>query len=104
MTILKTAPDGANVLDLAGARAGRAEARALAGESNPVLKIDAGYLELKPEIDITTSEDFLAGQTRVALSKLLVDPADVDALLSAGLSTGDLEAITKFVAGATPGE
>lgn len=104
MTIQKTAPDGANVLDLAGARAGRAEARALAGESNPLLKLEAGFIELRPEIDITTSDDFLAGRTRVALSKLLVDPTDVDELLKSGLSTGDLAAITEFVAGKTPGE
>lgn len=104
MTILKKAPEGANVLDLAGARAGRAEARALAGEANPVLKLEAGFIELRPEIDITTSDDFLAGRTKAALAKLLVDPADVDELLKSGLSTGDLEAITKFVAGKTPGE
>ncbi len=104
MSILMTAPDGANVLDLDAARAARAEARAAAGEANPFIKVSAGYIEVRPEIDLLVIEDFNANRISAALERLLVDPADVPALLSAGLSSADLQGITEFVTGKTLGE
>jgi hypothetical protein len=104
MAILKSAPEGANVLDLDAARVARAEARAAAGESLPLIKVAAGYVETKPEIDLTCADDFVAGRISAGLAKLLADPTDVASLLADGLSRDDLEAITTFVAGTSLGE
>lgn len=104
MAILSSAPEGAEVLDLDAARAARAEARAAAGKGLPLIKVSAGYVEAKPEIDLECAEDFLAGRFRDGLAKLLADPADVDALWAGGLSRADLDTIGEFVNGATSGE
>lgn len=104
MTILKKAPVGANVLDFKEARAARAEARALAGVSAPFLKLNAGFVELKPELDLRASDDLDRGDLVSALGKMLADPADVDALLAEGLSGEDLGSISKHVAGLSLGE
>jgi hypothetical protein len=104
MAILNTAPEGANVLDLGAARAARAEVRAASGQSVPLIKIDAGFIEVRPEIDLLCAEDFVAGKFHEGLAKLLVDPADIDVLLADGLSKDDLEAITTFVTGTGLGE
>jgi hypothetical protein len=104
MSILKAAPSGASVLDLGAARAARAEARAAAGEGNPFIKLDAGYVEVRPEFDITLALDFQNENIEGGLAKLLVDPTDVAVLLSEGLTTGDLTAITQFVSGKSLGE
>ncbi len=104
MAILAAAPEGAQVLDVEAARAARAEARAAAGQGNPFIKVAAGFIEVRPEVDIESAENFLAGRLREGLAKLLIDPADVDVVLAGGLSRADLDAIGEFVMGATSGE
>jgi len=104
MSILTDAPEGAKVLDLGAARVARAEARAAAGDGVQVIKVDAGYVQVRPEMDLEAAEDFLAARFRAGLAKLLVDPADVDPLLAGGLSKGDLDAIGEFITGTTQGE
>jgi len=104
MSVLLTAPEGANVLDLGAARAARAEVRASEGVSAPYLKLAAGYVPVKPEFDITVALDFQAEDIRGGLEKLLADPADLDLLLADGLSKQDLEEITQFLVGSTLGE
>jgi hypothetical protein len=103
MAILKEAPAGANVLDLGAARAARAEARAATGAVDPVIKLTAGFVPIKPEFDVTVAELLVGGKIREALAALLVDPADVDSLISEGISAQDLNAIVAFV-GASVGE
>lgn len=104
MAILKNAPEGAKVLDLEAARVARAEVRAAEGEGNPVIKLAAGYVEVRPEIAISVATKFEQGDVRGGLAGLLVDPADVDALFEDGLTAKDMEEITKFLTGMTPGE
>lgn len=104
MAILSEAPAGANILDLGQARAARAEARAAAGEGNPLVKLTAGYVEVKPEFDIFIGELLMVGKTRDALTGLLVHPEDVDALIGEGLTPADLNAIVEFIGGVTLGE
>ncbi|MBC7594530.1 MAG: hypothetical protein H7288_11430 [Kineosporiaceae bacterium] len=104
MSILSEAPAGANVLDLGAARVARAEARAAAGLANPYIKLAAGFVEVRAEFDIGVALDFQAEDIKGGLTKLLVDPADVDALINDGLSAADLTAITEFVTGSTLGE
>jgi len=104
MSIRDTAPEGAKVLDVGAARVARAEARAAAGDGLPWIKVTAGYIEVRPEVDLEAAEDFLGARFRAGLMKLLVDPADVDVLLSDGLSKGDLDAIGEFITGTTQGE
>lgn len=103
MAILKDAPEGARVLDLGAARAARAEARAAAGEGNPVIKLSVGYVEVLPEIAISVAVILEAGDIKNGLAGLLVDSADVDALLTE-LTSEDVSALTKFIAGASLGE
>lgn len=76
----------------------------MAGETNPYLKLTAGFVEVRPEFSITLALDFQNGDIRGGLVQLLVDPKDVDALIADGLSKDDLEAITKFVTGLSLGE
>lgn len=104
MAILSAAPEGARVLDLDAARAARAEARAAAGEGLPLIKVSAGFVEVRAEVDLTAAEDFLAGKFREGLALLLADPADIDAVLAGGLSKDDLDAIGTFITGASAGE
>jgi hypothetical protein len=104
MSILKAAPAGANVLDLGAARVARAEARAAEGKGNPFLKLAAGYVEVKAEFSLTVAFDFKAEDIKAGLAGLLVDPADVDALLEDGLTAADLSEITTFVSGFSLGE
>ena len=104
MAVLKVAPVGAQVLDLVANRAARAEARAAAGEGLPVVHLDAGYVEVKAEVDLLSAEDFSKGEYRAGLAKLLADPADIDVLIAEGLSAADIEALTEFVTGDTLGE
>ena len=102
MALTKKAPAGAKVFDLPAARSARAEARK--GEPAVVLKLSAGYVEIKPELDLMTVEDLLQGQFKSALVRLFVDPADADALLNEGISDDDLAAIFEFAAGKPLGE
>lgn len=100
--ILDTAPEGANVLDLDAAREARAEAKK--DEPNPVIKLQAGFVELRKEVDITAADDFKDGNLLAGLAKLLADPADVAALTKDGFSSEDLSAVTMFVSGRSLGE
>lgn len=102
MSILKNAPEGAEVLDLGAARVARAEARQ--GKPLPVIKLSAGYVEVSPEMDVLSADDFRVGRIRQGLEKLLADPADVDELVKDGLSKPDLESIVEFVTGNSLGE
>jgi len=104
MAILKDAPEGAKVLDLAAARAAREEARVQAGEAKPVIKLEAGFVEVNPEVDVLAAEAFTEGHIRDGLAKLLADPADIDVLVEGGLSRFDLEAIVNFITGVGLGE
>ena len=102
MAILKTAPEGAQVLDLNAARVARAEARG--GKANPVVKLAAGFVEISPEVDVIAAELLSDGHFRAGLTLILVDPTDIDALLEGGLSKDDLEALVGFITGLTLGE
>lgn len=102
MSILSEAPEGAEVIDLAAARAARAEVDATLP---PVLlKIEAGFIQLKRDLDVLAAEDFTDGHIREGLAKLLADPADIDELVKRGLSKDDLQAIVNHITGSTLGE
>lgn len=102
MSILSEAPAGAEIIDLAAARAARAEVDATLP---PVLlKIDVGYIQLARDIDVLCAEDFTEGHFRTGLSKLLADPTDIDAIITYGLSKDDLEKIIQYVTGVALGE
>ena len=103
MSILKKAPEGAEVLDIAGARAARAEARAAAGVGARFIKLTAGFVEVNPEVVLAAAIDLQSERLREGLGALLVDPADVDVLVNE-LTSADLEALTEFITGATLGE
>jgi hypothetical protein len=94
MAILSKAPEGAKVLDLGAARSARAEVRAAEGQGNPVIKLAAGYVEVRPEISISIASAFENNDIRGGLAGLLVDPADVDALFDDGLTAQDMEAVS----------
>ncbi|MEO6116013.1 MAG: hypothetical protein ABIP33_06475 [Pseudolysinimonas sp.] len=100
--ILKEAPEGSEVLDLDGLRAARAEL--VKDEPGPVVKIVAGFIELKPSLDVTAAIDFSEGRFRDGLGKLLADPSDVDELIKTGFSTDDINSLTMFIAGRSLGE
>jgi hypothetical protein len=102
MSLLEKAPKGAEVLDLVAARTARAEARA--GQALPVIKLSEGYVEIKAEFDLTASDEFMAGNIRAGLARLLADPKDADLLLAGGFTKDDLEAVTLFVVGKSLGE
>lgn len=103
MSILKKAPEGAAVLDIAAAVAARAEARAAAGDVGRFIKLTVGYVEVRPEVALAAAIDLQSEKLREGLGALLVDPSDVDALVNE-LTSEDLAALTKFITGATPGE
>jgi len=102
MSVLKEAPEGADVIDLDAARAARAEAAA--GTPATVLKVSAGFIELRREVDVLAAEAFTSGQIREGLSKLLADPTDVDEIVKDGLSKADLQVIVTFITGNSLGE
>jgi len=104
VSILNTAPEGANVLDLGEARRTRAEIRAAKGDGTPYLKLAAGYVEVLPEIPLISAFLFQAEKIEEGLRAMLADPADVGALLEDGLSAEDLAELAKFVAGKSLGE
>lgn len=104
MAILSKAPENATVLDLGAARAARQEARVAAGETNPVIKLEAGYVEVRPEIDVLCAEEFSAGNIRAGLARLLADPADIEPLTEGGLSKDDVGVIVEFITGVSLGE
>lgn len=102
--ITQEAPEGAQVLDLQGARVARQEARVAAGEPNPVVKISAGFIELKAEVDVLAVEDFEANNLRAAFTKMLADPEDIEPLIQFGLSSQDAELLIDFIVGKSLGE
>lgn len=102
--ILKTAPEGAEVLDLGAARVARAEARAAEGKAASFIKLSSGFVEVKAEMPIDVAFKFAAEDIRGGLADLLADPSDLDVLLADGVSAQDLAEITKFIAGASLGE
>jgi hypothetical protein len=105
MAILSKAPEGAKVLDLEAGRIARAEARAQAGEGNPIIKLSGNrFVEVKAEFSISVAIDFQNEDIKGGLAALLVDPADVDALLADGLSQQDIAEIAKFISGLSLGE
>ena len=104
MAILSEVPAGADVLDLGAARAARAEVRAESGKGSVFVKLAAGFVEVRAEFSLQTAFDFKSEDIKAGLAGLLVDPADVDALLADGLTAQDLEEITKLVSGVTLGE
>jgi len=103
LTILKKAPEGAEVLDLGAGRVARAEARAAEGKGSPFLKISAGFIAVKAEIPVEVAYT-LQSDVKAGLAGLLVDPADVDSLFADGLTKEDLDAITALITGKTLGE
>ena len=103
MSILKKAPEGAEVLDLGAARVARAEARAAEGLGAKFLKISAGFIEVKVEIPVEVAFT-LQSDIKAGLEGMLVDPTDIDALLTDGLTAQDLEAMTALVTGKSLGE
>ena len=103
MSILKKAPEGAEVLDLGAGRVARAEARAAEGKGSPFLKISAGFIAVKAEIPVEVAYT-LQSDVKAGLAGLLVDPADVDSLFADGLTKEDLEAITGLITGKSLGE
>ena len=104
MAIVSDLPKGAEVLDLGAARAARAEARAADGKGSLFLKLSAGFVEVHPEIPLEAAFSFQSEDIRGGLALLLVDEADVDALLTDGLTAQDLEAVIKFASGKSLGE
>lgn len=102
MSISKKAPAGAKVFNLEATRNARAEARA--GEAAPFIKLSAGFVEIKPEFDVLVAEDLMNGNLRHALTRLLVDPDDVKALLKEGITDSDLQELIEFASGKKLGE
>lgn len=103
MALIKEAPADATVIDLGAARQARAEARAEQGIVDSYIKLDAGYVPVKAEFALALVENLKDGEVRKALADLLADPADVDALLDAGLSAQDINVIVAFI-GSSLGE
>ena len=101
--ILAESPAGANVLDLGALRAARDEVRAREGVAVSVIKLSAGFVELAAEIPIEAAQAFDGGDYKGGLALMLKDPADVDALLSFGLTAQDIGELVKFL-GSTLGE
>ncbi len=100
MSIRKDAPEGAQILDLGAARAARSEA----GQTNPFLKLTAGFVEVRTEVPLTAMDAFTAGNLTRGLTSLLADPADATVLLEDGLTTADVAAIIRFISGLDQGE
>ena len=100
--ILDAAPEGARVLDLSAIHAARAEAHK--DEPLPVVKLSAGFVEMKHEIELGAVEDFAKADFRSGLAKMLKDPGDVDALFDGGLTRDDLESLNRFLTGQTLGK
>lgn len=97
MTVLKSAPDGAKVLDLDAFRKIRAEVREQAGAADPLIKLAAGFVAVKAETPLEATFLFQAAKLREGLELMLVDPSDVDVLLADGLTAQDLAALLTFL-------
>jgi hypothetical protein len=103
MAIISKLPEGASVLDLDAARVARQEARAAQGLGDPFIKLEAGYVQVAPEVPLAAAYLFQDGNIKDGLELLLADKADVDVLWPI-LTAGDFEAIVNFITGKTPGE
>jgi hypothetical protein len=93
--ILKDAPEGAKVLDLAALHQARAEARK--DEPLVLVKLSQGFVALAPEITLDAALLMRDGDIRGGIAGLLADPADADALLKDGLTAPDIAELTKFL-------
>ena len=102
MALIQKAPEGAKVLDLPSARLARAEARV--GEPSSYIKLTAGYVEIKAELDVLVVGDLLNAKIKEALTRLFADPLDVDVVMAEGISDTDLQAIFEFASGKSLGE
>jgi hypothetical protein len=103
MAIISNLPDGATVLDLAAERAARAEARAAQGLGDPFIKLEAGYVQVNPEVPLAAAFLFQEEKIKEGLALLLVDEADVETLWPI-LTAADFEAIVNFITGKSVGE
>lgn len=103
MAIVSSAPEGASVLDLAAERAARAEARSAQGKGDPYIKLEAGFVQVYPEVPLSAAFLFQDGKVKEGLALLLVDEADIE-LLWPTLTKDDFEAISNFIAGKSVGE
>jgi hypothetical protein len=59
---------------------------------------------VKPELALDVTDKFKTGDIKGGLAEILVDPADVDPLLAAGLTSADVLGIVEFVSGTALGE
>ena len=100
MALINELPEGAEVFDLGAARVARAEART----TKSYIKLAKGYVETVTEIPLAAAFAITDDNIKGALSLFVADPADVDALLADGLTSGDIQAITQFIAGKSLGE
>jgi hypothetical protein len=103
MAIVTSLPEGATVLDLAAERAARAEARAAQGKGDPFIKLDAGYVQVIPEVPLAAAYLFQDEKIKDGLELLLADKADVEVLWPI-LTAADFEAIINFITGKSVGE
>jgi hypothetical protein len=103
MAIISSLPEGATVLDLAAERAARQEARAAQGLGDPFIKLEAGYVQVHPEVPLAAAFLLQDGKIKEGLAMLLVDEADIEALWPI-LTSADFEAISNFITGKTVGE
>ena len=103
MAILSKLPEGASVLDLDAARVARQEARAAQGLGDPFIKLEAGYVQVVPEVPLAAAYLFQDERIKEGLELLFADKADAEAVWPT-LTAGDFEAILNFITGKTPGE
>lgn len=103
MAIISKLPEGATVLDLAAERAARQEARAAQGLGDPYIKLEAGYVQVVPEVPLAAAYLFQDERIQEGLELLFADKADAETIWPT-LTAGDFEAIVKFITGKTPGE
>jgi len=100
MAIISELPKDAAVLDLGAARVARVEARS----TKSFIKLAVGYVEVVAEVPISAAFSINDGDIKGAIALLIADPADVDAILADGLTSGDIQEITKFITGKSLGE
>jgi len=103
MAIISKLPEGASVLDLAAERVARQEARSAQGLGEPFIKLEAGYVQVVPEVPLSAADLFRQEKVREGLELLLADKADIDALWPT-LTAEDFSAVVGFITGKTPGE
>jgi hypothetical protein len=103
MAIISKLPEGANVLDLAAERAARQETRAAQGLGDSFIKLEAGYVQVIPEVPLAIASLLQSERILEALELMFVDKADAEAIWPT-LTAADFESIVTFISGKTPGE